>query len=96
MGIATGGIAPRGYLTEVGANPELDKFGLVESNSADYKVRTVCNVRSADATVIFADYINSDGTKLTIESCIKYQKPYLINPNAKNLRDWLILQQVKV
>lgn len=96
VGIATGGLAPKGYLTELGSNLELAKFGLVESDSVDYEVRTVHNVLTADATVIFGDYINSDGTKLTIESCIKYQKPYLINPDAKTLREWLIEQQVKV
>jgi len=96
VGIATGGLAPKGYLTELGINPDLAKFGLVESDSADYKIRTIHNVLTADATVIFADYINSDGTKLTIESCIKYQKPYLINPDSISLHDWLIEQQVKV
>ncbi|MFN9858399.1 MAG: YpsA SLOG family protein, partial [Pseudanabaena sp.] len=48
------------------------------------------------ATVIFADHIDSDGTKLTIATCIKYQKPYLINPDALTLHDWLWEQQIKV
>ncbi|MFM7602888.1 MAG: YpsA SLOG family protein [Pseudanabaena sp.] len=96
VGIATGGLAPKGYLTELGANLELAEFGLVESDSADYEVRTVHNVLAADATVIFADHIHSDGTKLTIASCIKHQKPYLINPDAPTLHDWLLKQKVKV
>jgi hypothetical protein len=77
VGIATGGLAPKSYLTELGANPELVKFGLLESDSDDYEIRTIHNVLTADATVIFADYTNSDGTKLTIDSCIKHQKPLL-------------------
>jgi len=80
----------------LGANLELAKFGLVESDSADYEVRTVHNVLDADATVIFADHIDSDGTKLTITCCIKHQKPYLINPDALTLHDWLLGQQIKV
>jgi hypothetical protein len=96
VGIASGGLAPKGYLTELGANLELAKFGLLESDSADYEVRTVHNVLAADATVIFADQFHSDGTKLTIDSCIKYQKPYLINPDALTLHDWLLDQQIKV
>jgi len=96
VGIATGGLAPRGYLTELGANLELSKFGLVESDGADYEVRTVHNVLAADATVIFADHIDSDGTKLTIACCIKHQKPYLINPDTLTLHDWLLGQQIKV
>jgi len=96
VGIATGGLAPKGYLTELGANLELAKFGLVESDSADYGFRTIRNVLTANATVIFADSIDSDGTKLTIASCIKYQKPYLINPDALALHDWLLEHQVKV
>lgn len=96
VGIATGGLAPKSYLTELGANPELVKFGLLESDSDDYEIRTIHNVLTADATVIFADYTNSDGTKLTIDSCIKYQKPYLINPDSIALHDWILEQQVKV
>ncbi|WP_201321938.1 YpsA SLOG family protein [Pseudanabaena sp. lw0831] len=96
MNIATGGLAPKGSRTELGANPELAKFGLVESDSVDFEVRTVHNVLTTNATVIFADWIDSDGTKLTIASCIKYQKPYLINPDALALHDWLLERQVKV
>lgn len=96
LGLATGGLAPKGYRTELGENLELAKFGLQESDRTEYEVRTVHNVQAADATVIFADRLHSDGTKLTIESCIKYAKPYLINPDALTLHDWLIEQQVKV
>ncbi|MFN9468419.1 MAG: YpsA SLOG family protein, partial [Pseudanabaena sp.] len=80
LGLATGGLAPKGYRTELGENLELAKFGLQEADRIEYEVRTVHNVQAADATVIFADRLHSDGTKLTIESCIKYAKPYLINP----------------
>jgi hypothetical protein len=96
LGIATGGLAPKGYRTELGENLELAKFGLQEADLTDYEVRTVHNVQAADATVVFADRLHSDGTKLTIESCIKYAKPYLINPDALTLHDWLVEQQVKV
>ncbi|PZV19091.1 MAG: hypothetical protein DCF20_03400 [Pseudanabaena sp.] len=96
LGIATGGLAPKGYRTELGENLELAKFGLQEADRTDYEVRTVLNVQAADATVVFADRLHSDGTKLTIESCIKHEKPYLINPDALTLHDWLVEHQVKV
>lgn len=40
LGIPTGGTAPRGYLTETGPDESLREFGLTESKSSAYVVRT--------------------------------------------------------
>ena len=82
-GVNTGGVAPKHYKTESGPQPEVlrNRFGLTEHTSSDYKGRTEVNVINADATIIFAAKMKSAGSKLTVDYCVKHQKPYLlINP----------------
>ncbi|QFT54539.1 YpsA SLOG family protein [Microbulbifer sp. THAF38] len=79
LGIATGGAAPKGYLTEEGARAEFLKgFGLIELPTKDLAERTRENIRNSDATLIFTDNPNSDGTAYTIRFCREMDKPYLI------------------
>jgi hypothetical protein len=79
LGIPTGGEAPKGFKTELGCNLELQSiYGLKESPSEDYGIRTVVNIRSSDATLIFSSNAKSPGTKLTIKHCEKLYKPYII------------------
>ena len=84
LGIKTGGLAPKGYKTEIGNNPELSTvFGFAAAPTDDYSYRTVANVRGSHATVIFATNAKSPGTKLTIKTCEAGGKPFiLINPFA--------------
>jgi hypothetical protein len=86
MGIKTGGLAPKGYKTEIGNNPELfTVYGLAAAASDDYSYRTAANVRASHATVIFATNAKSPGTKLTIKTCEAGGKPFiLINPFASD------------
>lgn len=83
VGIPTGGKAPRHWRTQIGAQPELGSFfGLTESNSSYYG-RTIENVRESDLTLIIAQNINSSGTRLTLATIEKHQKPvYTIDPRA--------------
>lgn len=80
-GIPTGGWAPKDYRTERGSNYNLrDIFNLKEHRSSAYPPRTELNVKESDATVIFSERMSS-GTNLTIDLCVKHNKPYvLINP----------------
>ncbi|MFC5409710.1 YpsA SLOG family protein [Larkinella bovis] len=87
--------APKGYKTESGSNPELAEYGLVESHSASYPVRTKQNVRDADGTVIFGDP-ESGGTRLTIETAQQVGKPHLVNPTAFELKEWLVKFEIRV
>ena len=50
LGIAHGGWCPRGRLAEDG--PIADRYGLRETASSDYAVRTEQNVVDSDATLI--------------------------------------------
>lgn len=95
LGIPTGGVAPKGYLTENGPNSLLrDHYGLTEHASASYPPRTKSNVQQSDGTVLFGKI--SGGTKLTVDACQKDGKPYIMNPSADELRAWLFEHQIKV
>jgi hypothetical protein len=85
LGYATGGTAPLGWKTEAGAAPWLAEYGLVESWSPGYRVRTVQNVIDADQTVWFG-VTDSPGAHLTLTTARVQGKPILINPNAATLR----------
>lgn len=85
-GFKTGGTAPLGYRTDEGPMPELlrDKYGLEESWSPGYRVRTIQNVRSAELTVWFGDP-SSPGGRLTIGTCLGLNRAHLINPTPEHL-----------
>ena len=88
-GIPTGGCAAKGYKTENGVSKEVETlYGLVDKGY-DYVERTKENVRESDITIVYADNVNSAGTKLTIDSCIKYKKPYKLNLPSYQLCDLL-------
>lgn len=101
LGIKTGGTAPKGWRIcyadgSEGANPKLGTmFGLVEHPCRNFQKRTIQNVRDADATVLFG-YTDSPGAKLTLRSCVHYDKPYIINPSVAELRGWLDKYDVKI
>ncbi len=79
VNIPTEGTAPRDFKTEKGLQPEaLKSFGLVMHPSGNYKDRTLVNVQSSDATLVFALYPDSNGTRLTIDFCQQENKLYLV------------------
>ena len=86
--IPTGGMAPKGWKTETGPEPMLAGYGLIESTSANYQTRTKANIANSDGTAIFSLDVESTGTVLTILTCRQLSKPYIINPDWRQLRDW--------
>lgn len=76
VGIATGGWAPKGYMTERGPRPFVlgKMYGLEEHPDPRYPPRTLQNILTSDATLIFADNWEG-GSKLTAKMCLKNQKP---------------------
>ena len=82
ISLSTGGTACKGWLTETGPEPELLKsYGLSECLKPGYPARTAENVNNSDVTLIFSEQL-SPGSKLTIKECIKYNKPYILNPTC--------------
>lgn len=96
LGIETGGTAPKGYLTEKGPDLRLKtEFGLEESTSEMYAVRTRLNVEHSDGTVLFGD-VTSRGTAMTIEYCKQAKKPYITNPEYWELERWLLENNIEI
>lgn len=95
LGLLTGGAAPDRFLTENGCDLSLADFGLIAYEGLDYDGRTKLNVQNSGGTAIFGN-VESGGTALTVVECVNAGKPYIVNPSARELRDWLIDQQIIV
>ena len=97
LGIATGGWAPRGYVTENGRDLSLKDFELQTTRTWRYPPRTRLNVKESDATVVFGD-LDSPGCRLTVSLVKKMKKPWIHVPyegrtNQTIRRSSLMLQQ---
>ena len=83
-GLETGGMVPKGCLTELGARPELlTLYNLVEHESASYVPRTQANVKNSDGTIRFAANFRSPGEICTLKAIVANDKPY-IDVDVKN------------
>jgi len=95
-GIPTGGWVPKGRLAEDGRIPER-YVGMVETESADYAVRTARNVRDSDATLIVSHGPLDGGSLFTWREAIRIGRPVLhldlaalaIPAAAERLQSWL-------
>lgn len=109
LGIETGGKAPKGFLRERGIDTEdISSYGLTEISNAEqsdytnrkgkrdpYTGRTELNVRNSDGTVYFATEDDSAGRIATERSAREWNKPFLLNPTAKQLREWINANNIK-
>jgi len=100
--IPHGGWCPKGRLSEDGTIPSM--YSLKETQSSEYSVRTISNIRDSDGTLIIVpkrlDAI-SDGTILTIREVKKNRKPHLIidisaEPDIDFICRWLRKNEIKV
>ena len=97
-GWKTGGIMPYGYRTEFGSKPEYkDLYGMfITKEYADYKHRTLLNVKNSDYTIIFGKSY-SPGTKHTIACASKSKKPYIaIDPYEKQYNMAISAEKLKL
>lgn len=95
LGIPTGGSAPKGFRTERGPDPSLKDFGLEETQSEGYTLRTLNNVLSSDGTVIFGD-LKSPGSQQTIANAITNKKPYITNPTIEQLVSFVQTNNIRI
>jgi hypothetical protein len=95
-GLETGGFSANGFETEVGKRPEYAKMYNLIDKHYNYAQRTVENVKAADATIVFAGNISSSGTRLTLNSCIKFGKKYLLNPTVEEIVEFITTNSPKV
>lgn len=76
-GIPTSGWCPLGWLTEDGPAPWLADYGLRETRTASYPIRTEMNVEISDAT-LWLGPTGSPGYKATRKACDGSRKPMLV------------------
>lgn len=109
LGIVTAGTAPRGYLRESGVDTEdIRSYGLREITEEEqaeytrltgkrdpYTARTSKNVENSDGTVYFAFDGDSAGKLATQREANRLGKPFLLNPTANQLREWLIANNIQ-
>jgi len=95
-GLETGGFSANGFETEVGKRPEYAKMYNLVDKHYNYAQRTVENVKASDATIVFAGNISSSGTRLTLNTCIKFGKKYLLNPTVEEIVEFVTTNNPKV
>lgn len=87
--VEIGGTAPYKYMTEDGSDYSLKDLGLVECAVSAYTYRTQMNVKDSDGTVLFMN-VESSGSKKTIDYCLEFNKPIIINPESPEyLAKWM-------
>ena len=109
LGIETGGKAPKGFLREEGYDKEdIASYGLEEitdeeqadytkrtSKTDPYTARTELNVRNSDGTVYFHVGSDTAGLIATRRSAKEWNKPFIENPTAEELRQWIKDNNIK-
>ena len=109
LGIETGGTAPKGFVREQGIDDEdIRNYGLIEitdEQQSDYTKRTgkkdaytgrtELNVRNSDGTVYFSTDADRAGKIATQRAANEWGKPFLENPTAEQLRQWIIDNNIK-
>lgn len=109
LGIETGGTAPKGFLREKGIDKEdISSYNLIEitdEEQADYTKRkgktdpftgrTELNVRNSDGTVYFYTSDDKAGMLATKRSADDWNKPFITNPTAEQLKQWIIDNDIK-
>jgi hypothetical protein len=99
LGLQHGGHCPAGRRAEDGRIPE--RFRLIETESADYAVRTERNVLGADGTLLVTRGAPTGGSALTAALARKHGRPLLHldldgggDPVAA-VREWLAAREIK-
>ncbi len=98
-GLEHGGWCPRGRLAEDGVVPA--QYQLRETEESDYAVRTECNVRDADGTLILYRGELTGGSRLTARMAEKHRRPWyavdLARPFAvEPVQTWLMQHNIHV
>jgi Circularly permutated YpsA SLOG family len=95
FGYDTGGMVPKGCITDDGPAPWLvTDYGCVESEDSGYRVRTIWNVRNSDLTVWWGD-VRSPGGRLT-KGTAEPLKRWLENPSGEFLAYTLRERKIQI
>ena len=82
--VATGGTAPRGWRIEQGSAPELQSYGLVQSQSDDYEAAHRANVEAADAILLFRS-AKTEQLDAIEALAAEREVPVVINPKVEGI-----------
>ncbi|NIR59624.1 MAG: molybdenum cofactor carrier [Gammaproteobacteria bacterium] len=99
FGIPCGGWCPRGRRAEDGTIPA--RYPLIETERAEYEMRTRRNVRDADATLILSVGAPEGGTELTRAFAEALGRPVRVvdlgaDPEPEAVQAWLRRHRVRV
>jgi hypothetical protein len=102
IGIPHGGWVPKGRKAEDGVIPE--KYKVTEMETKSYALRTEQNVIDSDGTLIISQEALTEGSELTRQFAIKYERPWLhINlrvnsafEGAKSVNYWILQNNIRV
>src|SRR5262245_48658602 len=101
LGIETGDIAPKGWLTENGPKEVLLRsFGLSECEKEGFPARTQRNVADSSGTLLVSEY-ETNRSRLTFEVATQLSKPLFLVAfgkfgNVQDFRRWLEEHQIQV
>ncbi len=95
LDIETGGTAPKGWMTETGPCPALGHFYGLTEGLPGYSARTRLNVINSGGTLIMGD-VNSSGSSLTRQICMREGKPAILNPTPEEFRKWLENYKIEI
>ena len=101
LGIETGGIAPKGWLTEDGSQEMLLwSFGLTECEEEGFPARTRRNVLNSSGTLLVGRY-ETGGSRLTFDVAKQLKKPVFLlafggTDDVDEFRRWLEQHQIQV
>ena len=110
LGLETGGTATPGFYREKNVDKytakDMAAFGLKEidadtqakgakTSKQFYLPRTEQNVLNSDGTVYFSSNANSAGYAATKRFADASGKPFILNPTASQLREWMATNNVK-
>ena len=98
-GVPIGGWCPHGRRAEDGPIP--DRYPMLETETEDYGVRTLWNVRDSDATLILASEPLNGGTSMTAEFADDLGRPrMIIDPTAadgpREAARWIARENIAV
>jgi len=102
LGVESGGVAPKGWLTEAGPQEALLRsFGLIECEQEGYPARTRRNVADSSGTLLVGQY-QTGGSRLTWEVAKEFNKPVFLlafpNPPGvlDDFRSWLDQHDIRI
>jgi hypothetical protein len=99
LGVDHGGWCPRGRLAEDGPIPA--DYHLVETESAEYPVRTERNVVDSDGTLILFRGRLVGGTELTRRLALRHRRPCCLvdldqTEGLQRIRSWLAENRIQI